>query len=73
MKSVYNKFKSELEQVENGFMRPQIDREQEDEKLSALAIFKEGYAKFLEQNQSEVDDIENQQTAFREGKLELIG
>ena len=28
--------------------------------------------KFLEQNQSEVDDIENQQMAFREGKRELI-
>ena len=54
-------------------MRPQIDRESEDEKLTALAIFTDGYAKFLEQNQSEVDDIENQQTAFREGKLELIG
>ena len=53
-------------------MPPQIDRDVEDEKQSAAAIFREGYLRFLEQNQSEVDDIENQQIAFREGKRELI-
>jgi hypothetical protein len=73
VESIYNKFRSELEAVENGFCRPQIDREgEEDGKTSALAVFKEGYQKFIEQNQSEIDDIENQQQAFRVGKKDLI-
>ena len=48
--------------VENGFLKPQIDREnnEEDEGNSALSLFTEGYQKFVEQNQNEVDDIENQ-------------
>jgi len=60
--------------VENGFLKPQIDREnnEEDEGNSALSLFTEGYQKFVEQNQNEVDDIENQQITFREGKKELI-
>ena len=44
-------------------MRPQMDRdldEEQDEKFSAMAVFTEGYEKFIEQNQSEIDDIENQ-------------
>lgn len=46
--------------MEGCFLKPQIDREVEDEeKSSALAIFKEGYDKFIEQNQAEVDDIEH--------------
>ena len=44
----------------------------ESEKQTALAVFTEGYQKFIEQNQNEIDDIENQQMAFREGKRELI-
>ena len=40
--------------------------------MTALGLFSEGYMKFLEQNQNEIDDIENQQLAFREGKKELI-
>ena len=51
VESVYNKFKNELEQLENGFMKPQIDREVEDvENSSALSLFTEGYTKFIEQN-----------------------
>ena len=44
----------------------------EAEKQTALAVFTEGYQKFIEANQNEIDDIENQQLAFREGKRELI-
>lgn len=59
VESVFSKFKAELEHVEGCFQKPQIDRESEDEKQSALAIFHEGYNKFIEQNQNEVDDIEH--------------
>ena len=75
MESVFSRFKAELEQVENGFVKPQMDRDAgqpESEKQTALAVFTEGYQKFIEQNQNEIDDIENQQMAFREGKRELI-
>ena len=52
VESVYNKFKAELEAVENGFVRPQIDRESGDdeETSTALSLFTEGYQKFVEQN-----------------------
>ena len=74
VEAVYSKFKAELEMVENGFLKPQIDREhsEEEENTTALSLFTEGYQKFVEQNQNEVDDIENQQITFREGKKELI-
>ena len=42
------------------------------EKTSALAAFTEGYAKYMEQNQSEIDSIEDQKMAFRQGKKELV-
>jgi len=35
------------------------------EKTSALAAFTDGYAKYMEQNQSEIDSIEDQKMAFR--------
>ena len=62
--SVFSRFRSELEKVENGFVRPQMDRSEENEseekaQQSALAIFSEGHLKFIEQNQNEIDDIEN--------------
>ena len=56
-------------------MRPQIDRDNdsdEDEKQSALAVFTDSYAKFVEQNQEELYSNENQQITFREGKKDLI-
>jgi len=61
VQSVFNRFRAELEQVEGGFVKPQIDRDAEpdNEKQSALSVFQDGYTKFLEQNQSEIDDIEN--------------
>ena len=50
VEAVYNKFKSELEMVENGFLKPQIDRENNDDEegSSALSLFTEGYQKFVE-------------------------
>lgn len=52
VESVYNKFKYELELVENGFLKPQIDREiseeEDEENLSALSLFTQGYEKFIE-------------------------
>ena len=63
VEAVYNKFKAELEQVESGYLKPQMDRnadeESEADKFSALSLFTEGYTKFVEQNQNEVDGIEN--------------
>ena len=60
IEGIYEKFRSELELVEKGFVLPQMDREAAiAEKTSALAAFTEGYAKYMEQNQSEIDSIED--------------
>ena len=74
MESVYNKFRSELEQVENSFVKPQIDRSNEESEanMSALSVFNEGFARFIEFNQFKIDDIEKQTINFREGKREFI-
>lgn len=75
MESIYKKFRQELEQVESGFVRPQIDRQEGhvnnagnlnvrelDQATSALSVFNEGFAKFIETNEFEIADIENQTT-----------
>ena len=50
VEAVYSKFKAELEMVEHGFLKPQIDREinEDDESTTALSLFTEGYQKFVE-------------------------
>lgn len=53
VETVYNRFKAELEHVESGYLKPQMDRdneENENDKYSALSLFTEGYTKFVEQN-----------------------
>ena len=50
VQSVFSRFRSELEQVEGKFVKPQMDRDldpEHDKQKSALAVFQEGYAKFL--------------------------
>ena len=59
VEGVYRKFRQELELVESGFVKPQIDRSdgaghgapgQMEMSTSALTVFNEGFAKFIEIN-----------------------
>jgi len=59
-----------LDSVDNTFTEPQLDRG--NYKLSALVCFNEGFTRFNEQNQKEIDRIEDVKIAFKNGKIELI-
>ena len=39
---------------------------------SALTFFQDGYERFLQANQAELDRIEDVKVAFRTGKIDLI-
>ena len=67
---VFQRYRKELNDLEDGFQEPQIDRGRS--KTSPLLFFEEGYEKFLQANQEEIDRIEDVKQAFRVGKGDLI-
>ena len=70
VEKVFNKYKGELKNLEEGFQEPQIDRGRS--KTSPLMYFEEGYQKFLQANQDELDRIEDMKQAFKTGMSDLI-